>query len=592
MRLNLVRHLPCTSSLILLFIFFASISASGQYRPAYLLHQTFAQKFASIDSFRDVSNKMDINEALKLQDSLIRWSNDNNDPELAYFFLISKFQLTLKKNSPAIRENTVRHLSSLINTLDKKGFKYLKIHGMQVLADYHWHVAKDFSTAITCYLQAYYLYNPLPSSEYPARFTYTYRLAEKHYAFRDYKQTIRLLNDAKNFEPKYREPGMHNIYNLLGLCYRDMEVYDSAEYYFKAAALVIDKPNKIVWPAIINGNIGITYYMQDRYEEAIPLLENDIFYCLENRRAVENATKSMAILADIYLNKNNPVKAMNLLEVAKKTIESENIWHRYDILVFVYPVMAKAYHLLQQETLAYAYSDSALRVKDALARQRDALLLAGATHFVEAERHLSEIEKLNNEKKIQLLERNALLAGIVLALGLTLLFINRQKIQYRRKQESLEAEKRIVATELANATSELEMFTRSIHEKNELIEKFTAEIENIHSSTTPTKDMGQREEILKQLQESTILTDEEWEHFRTLFEKVHGGYLLRLREKYPMLSPAETRFLALSKLKLSNKEMAGVLGITQDAVRMSRHRLRKKLALSEELTIDELVDAV
>ena len=91
---------------------------------------------------------------------------------------------------------------------------------------------------------------------------------------------------------------------------------------------------------------------------------------------------------------------------------------------------------------------------------------------------------------------------------------------------------------------------------------------------------------------STILTDDEWEYFRQLFEKVHAGYLQRLKEKFPGLTPAETRFMALSKLNLSSKEMAGTLGVGTDAIRQYRSRLRKKLNLTEEDNLQELINAV
>jgi DNA-binding CsgD family transcriptional regulator len=91
------------------------------------------------------------------------------------------------------------------------------------------------------------------------------------------------------------------------------------------------------------------------------------------------------------------------------------------------------------------------------------------------------------------------------------------------------------------------------------------------------------------LQKHTILTNQEWEHFRSLFEKVHSGYLQRLKEKLPDLSPAEIRFMTLAKLNFSSKQMADTLGIGTDAVRMMRYRLRKKLNLNEEGSLEELI---
>jgi DNA-binding CsgD family transcriptional regulator len=50
--------------------------------------------------------------------------------------------------------------------------------------------------------------------------------------------------------------------------------------------------------------------------------------------------------------------------------------------------------------------------------------------------------------------------------------------------------------------------------------------------------------------------------------------------------------MALAKLNFSNKEMSAALGVTPQAIRVTWHRLRKKLDLSEEETIEELVNRV
>jgi DNA-directed RNA polymerase specialized sigma24 family protein len=50
--------------------------------------------------------------------------------------------------------------------------------------------------------------------------------------------------------------------------------------------------------------------------------------------------------------------------------------------------------------------------------------------------------------------------------------------------------------------------------------------------------------------------------------------------------------MALAKLNLSNKDMAAMLGVSADAMRTIRYRLRKKLYLSEEGDIQELINKI
>ena len=56
--------------------------------------------------------------------------------------------------------------------------------------------------------------------------------------------------------------------------------------------------------------------------------------------------------------------------------------------------------------------------------------------------------------------------------------------------------------------------------------------------------------------------------------------------RFSGLSPAEMRLLILTKLNLSTREMVHLPGISIDAIRKSRYRLRKKLNLEEESSIE------
>lgn len=338
------------------------------------------------------------------------------------------------------------------------------------------------------------------------------------------------------------------------------------------------------------GNIGITYYSQGRLDEAIPLLEEDINYGLENNRTADNATKSLAILADIYYQKGQVDKALDLLNKADSVIRREKLWTRYEILEFVYPVLAKVYAAKGNKDKAYAFMDSAMKVKDSLNSQKNGLILLGAQSTVTAQQHVSEMQHLNDQKKLQVSIRNGLMASIILLCVVAVLFINRQKIRHKRREERIEAEKYKIEAELMNAGIQLNAFTQSVHDKNELIEKFTAQLENLQVQNK-TADDEERNKVLFQLQQVTILTDEEWKNFKIMFEKVHGGYLNRLIEKFPDLSPADIRYMTLTRLNLSTKEIAGVLGITTNAVRMHRSRLQKKLGL-EDTSIEDLVIAI
>ena len=151
------------------------------------------------------------------------------------------------------------------------------------------------------------------------------------------------------------------------------------------------------------------------------------------------------------------------------------------------------------------------------------------------------------------------------------------------RQQSAEAE-------LESARSQLNVFTNALREKTELVESFKQEIEILQHQTE--EQTSHRVEQIQTLLNATILTEEDWKEFRQMFDKVHPGFFVRLKEKFNDLSPAETRLLALTKLQLAPKEMAAMLGISYDAIKKSRQRLRRKIDLPEEGGLDELVEMI
>ncbi|MGE4568532.1 MAG: PAS domain-containing protein [Bacteroidales bacterium] len=79
------------------------------------------------------------------------------------------------------------------------------------------------------------------------------------------------------------------------------------------------------------------------------------------------------------------------------------------------------------------------------------------------------------------------------------------------------------------------------------------------------------------------------EEFKLYFEKVYPGFFSRLEGKYPGLTARERRLCAYLLLKLSTKEIAGLLHIAPASAEISRVRLRKKLGLSRQTSLSDFL---
>jgi hypothetical protein len=91
------------------------------------------------------------------------------------------------------------------------------------------------------------------------------------------------------------------------------------------------------------------------------------------------------------------------------------------------------------------------------------------------------------------------------------------------------------------------------------------------------------------LTHQAILTEDDWERFKTLFEKIHPGFFIKLKESVTDITIAEQRMAALTRLHLTTKQMAALLGISPNSVNKTKQRLRQRLNLYVDSNIEEFV---
>lgn len=208
--------------------------------------------------------------------------------------------------------------------------------------------------------------------------------------------------------------------------------------------------------------------------------------------------------------------------------------------------------------LAHKYTLKAELLQDSLNRRNDAHKLEAIKQRVEAEKYFSQIQLVEEEKKIQ---QWIMYISLVIMIGISLAAY----LIYRRIQKKRAAE----AIQLENAKQELEVYIGGFREKSDLAANLHAELEKFAVS-------DERNDYLQQLFKSTILTELDWQQFRITFEKVHPEFIKDLKDNYPELTQAEIRILVLEKLGMSTQEMANMLGVNRNTINQTKLRLRKK----------------
>lgn len=407
-----------------------------------------------------------------------------------------------------------------------------------------------------------------------------------------YTQTLNIFQEIGN------KVNIAKCFNVLGVLSEEQGNYDKGlDYYQKAIAINRQIGNKNGIASDLS-NIGVIYSHKGKISEAL----DNAFQALTINREINNKygiANNQLNIGNYFFEQKNLILSRAYLD-SSLTISEEighimNVRNIYNSLAFQDSI-AGNYQMAFEEYKKYIlFRDSIINKK---AVQKIAQL--------EAKYEFENKEKANRteQQKRNIITYSAIVI-LLLIVMLALVLINRQNLKRKKEKilfeknlelsekekDMLKLEKKAVEDQLNNAKAMLDEQLKGMIEKNELLEEFKIDIENLRNLKAKEIEEA-RITQLENLNKTTILTEQDWDKFKNLFEQVYTGFFVRLKEKMPDLTQAEVRLFCLTKLKLDTKQMAGILGVSADTIKKTRHRLRRKLGLSEEDRIDDIADSI
>ncbi|NKI26911.1 hypothetical protein HCG49_10090 [Arenibacter sp. 6A1] len=158
--------------------------------------------------------------------------------------------------------------------------------------------------------------------------------------------------------------------------------------------------------------------------------------------------------------------------------------------------------------------------------------------------------------------------------------LNAEKENQKLSQKKLRNELNFKTEELTNYT------LRTIH-KNHLLTEIK---DNLIVETK--EDVPKKKNLKKivNLIDDSLMLDTDWENFYNLFNQIHTTFIKNLKSYCPKLSDREVRLCALIKLNFNSQHIATLFGISLSSVKVARHRLRKKLNISENQSFEDFFE--
>lgn len=347
--------------------------------------------------------------------------------------------------------------------------------------------------------------------------------------------------------------GMARIYENLGSIHEDLARYDSAGYYFRQALLLNGQTGDDTARIEVLNNLGDVLRKTGRYREGL------------------QRTKEALALA---------------LQVNEK----------YQLSGACRDV-AKSYHLLGNNDSAFYYLEQSRSHLLDIYSEESGKQVALLQTMYDIEKKNREIERLTSARKMNRIITMAVIVVIVLLMVLGSLIISRQRLKIRNARILAEQDKRRYETaqermqaELENRKIELSTHTLHIIQKNQLLEDLRNRLDEMLKDDRRDQKK-QLKQLLQQINHS-FNHDHYWEEFRKMFEQVHQAFFNNLKRYCDKLTPNDLRLVALLKMNLPSGDIATLLCVSPDSLRVMRYRLRKKLNIEQGESLTAFIQSL
>ena len=282
---------------------------------------------------------------------------------------------------------------------------------------------------------------------------------------------------------------------------------------------------------------------------------------------VVNRAKAYHQLAQTYLKNNENDRAEAMLD-SMYTLLNQN-----DSPIYIhlnYQPILDFYLESKNPQKAEQYVRMMLQEQQVFKEKRLNFNLIEGIVDLQTKQHQQELEIVQLSKTNQ---RLWFLVAIVLSLAMVAAIV--VLLLYQKKQHQIQM--KMADDKFAKLVEKLD---QSISEK-EKIAKEICELLN---------DKDKRQE-LESLTPSMLQTNGEAK-FRQCFEMLYPVFLTRLREKVPSITRREELLSMLIILRQDNKEIAELLTIAPRSVLMLRHRLRQKIGMTTDNSLENFIDEI
>jgi len=392
-----------------------------------------------------------------------------------------------------------------------------------------------------------------------------------------YKQAITYLTKALQFTPK-DNINYTSLLNAIGnFAIKDNQEALAYPYLIQAKNLAESQGDLLRYAKVL-GDLASIENKKQNWDKAIAYLEEDIALSkkVDDKK---NTMFALLSLAHVYWDKND-------IANAKKTA-----------------LEAYSYTQILNYVKGFEYDIMKLLLEVAIAEKDEKRELLYRRKVTMLNEYISEtegqkaIDQINWDAEIELINlqlesqhyqleklnyQRLLFLSLSFSLGCILIFVykiyrkqlSKQALFYESNIQKIEQEIAESEKRWQDTNHSLDSYKEYLAEKTKQINILEIELNKIKDSTS-IKSQTERLK-LEQTISSHLMTDESWLIFKKTFQTEQPEYYANLMREFPDLTDSNLRVILLQRLNLTNQETANILGITIDAVKKTKQRLKKK----------------
>ncbi|MBD5358621.1 MAG: hypothetical protein HDR88_16815 [Bacteroides sp.] len=308
--------------------------------------------------------------------------------------------------------------------------------------------------------------------------------------------------------------------------------------------------------------------------DSLIFIDNAINTYLSNQPLRHKLPILLALKGNYYTRHNDPLTGLKYIQESFDSLGSKNYLSRY--VKAMHSFKAYAWQLIGEKDSALAELNKTIYWTDSINR----------------EHNFSKIYALDARSRIEMAERNASLKHtkltylwIISSLGLIILIMIIIFIYHRHISEKKQKEERLEEDIRKNKQSLLAQ-SSIMEQTNNLITQITDRISNLceHGDINKaTADLLMKELRLHKSNE------ENRQGFLKVQQELDTRFMTKLKADFPTLSESQLHLASLIAVGVDSRQIGNILNIENASVHTSRWRLRKRLGLSTEDSLEDFL---